>query len=284
VQSAAQAKILLDQNLKKQADNPTTGFTRYVAINTKVAPFDNIECRKAVQYATDKVSLQTARGGPVAGGAIAPSLFPQNNPAYDPTLTPYTGTAGTPDVDKAKAALQACGQPNGFKTVIATQSTSKGQKAAQALQQALGKVGITATIDATDAANYYSATIGTPANVHKKGYGLMVAGWGADYPTPAGFLQVMVDGRQIVASGGNVNTAELNDPQINSLIDQATKETDLTKVADLWKQVDKLVMDSATYMPYVFDKALNYRNPRVTNVYVASYVGMYDFQAMGVSG
>ncbi|HKS98272.1 MAG TPA: ABC transporter substrate-binding protein [Rugosimonospora sp.] len=283
VQSAAQAKILLNPDLKKNADNPTTGFTRYFSINTQVAPFTNIDCRKAVQYAADKVALQTARGGPVAGGEVAPSMFPQNNPAYDATLTPYTGTAGTPDITKAKAALTACGQPNGFKTVIATQSTSKGQKVAQALQQALAKVGITATIDATDPANYYSATIGTPSNVHKKGYGIMAAGWGADYPTPAGFLQVLVDGRRIQQAGGNTNTAELNDPQINSLIDQATKETDLTKVADLWKQVDKLVMDSATYLPYVFDKALNWRGSRLTNVYVASYVGMVDFQSLGVS-
>jgi peptide/nickel transport system substrate-binding protein len=284
VQSTAQAKILLNQDLKKNADNPTTGFTRYIGINSKVKPLDNIDCRKAIMYATDKVALQTARGGPTAGGGIAPSMFPPNNAAYDTTLTPYTGTAGTPDVAKAKAALQSCGQPNGFKTVIATQSTSKGKKVAEALQQALAKVGINATIDATDPANYYSATIGTPANVHKKGYGLMVQGWGADYPTPAGFLQVIVDGRKIQQSGGNNNTSELNDPQINSLIDQATKETDIAKVADLWKQVDKLVMDSATYMPFVFDKALNYRNPRVTNVYVGAWVGMYDFVALGVSG
>jgi peptide/nickel transport system substrate-binding protein len=33
----------------------------------------------------------------------------------------------------------------------------------------------------------------------------------------------------------------------------------------------------------VFDKALNYRNPRLTNVYVTSAFGMVDFQALGVS-
>jgi peptide/nickel transport system substrate-binding protein len=34
----------------------------------------------------------------------------------------------------------------------------------------------------------------------------------------------------------------------------------------------------------VFDKALNYRNPELTNVYVENAYGMYDFQALGVQG
>jgi peptide/nickel transport system substrate-binding protein len=284
VQPATQAKLLTSPDLKKYADNPTTGFTRYIGIATTVPPFDNIECRKAVQYAADKVALQTARGGPTAGGGIAPSMIPPNLSGYDAQLQPYTGTAGTPDLAKARAALQACGQPSGFKTTIATQSTAKGRKVAEALQQALAKVGIVATIDATDPSAYYSTTIGTPSTVKHKNYGLMIQGWGADYPTNDGFLQVIVDGRKIQPNGGNNNTAELNDPKINGLIDQAVTSTDPAQSAELWKQIDKLVMDSATYLPFVFDKALNYRSPKTTNVYVAAWVGMYDFVSLGVEG
>ncbi|MEN3310115.1 MAG: peptide/nickel transport system substrate-binding protein [Micromonosporaceae bacterium] len=284
VQPTTQTKILTNPELKAHADNPNTGFTRFVSLATTVAPMDNLECRKAVQYAADKVALQTARGGPTAGGAIAPSLIPPNLTGYDRSLQPFTGTAGTPDLDKAKAALRACGHPDGFRTVIATQSTAKGRKVADALQQSLAKVGIVATIDATDPSSYYSTTIGTPANVKRKGYGLMVEGWGADYPTNDGFLQVLVDGRKIQPNGGNNNTAELNDPAVNSLIDQAVTATDPAKAAQLWKQIDKLVMDSATYLPFVFDKALNYRNPKTTNVYVTAWVGMVDFVSLGVQG
>jgi peptide/nickel transport system substrate-binding protein len=282
VQPTTQARILTNPDLKANADNPATGFIRFFGISTKVPPFDNIECRKAVQYATDKVALQTARGGPLAGGDIATDMIPTTLSGHDPGLTPYTGTAGKPDVDKAKAALSACGKPNGFTTTIATQSTAKGRKVAEAMQQALAKVGITAQIDASDPSAYFSTTIGTPDIVHKKNYGLMMMGWGADYPANAGYLQVLVDGRLIQEHGGNNNTPELNDPEINSLIDEANKENDAAKSAALWKQIDKLVMDSAVYVPFVYDKALNYRNPRTTNVYVAAWVGQYDFVRMGV--
>ena len=75
VQVATQQKVLLNTTLKARADDPFTGFTRYVSIETHVPPFDNIHCRKAVEYAANKVDYQTARGGPIGGGAIATTEF-----------------------------------------------------------------------------------------------------------------------------------------------------------------------------------------------------------------
>lgn len=282
VQQAAQAKVLLDKNLKKNADEPVTGFIRYFTISTKVAPFDNIHCRRAVQYATDKVALQTARGGADAGGDIATNMLPPNIAGHDPNLDPFGTKQGKPQIDKAKQELAECGKPNGFETKIAVRNKGKEPKTAEALQQALAQVGIKATIDQSDASLYFRSTIGSPDNVHKKGYGIMTAGWGADFPTGTGFLQVLVDGRLIQQSGNN-NYAELNDPEINGLIDQATAESDPAKAADLWKQINAKVMDTATQLPFVYDKALNYRNPRLTNVYVYSYFGEWDFGSLGVS-
>jgi len=42
-------------------------------------------------------------------------------------------------------------------------------------------------------------------------------------------------------------------------------------------------MEGAYYLPFTVDKALNYRNPRLTNVYVHDAFGMVDFQALGTS-
>ena len=82
VQPAALSTVLTDPNLKAQADNPALARLWFTNINPKVAPFDNIECRKAVQYATDKVSYQTAFGGPFAGGDIATGLLPPQIPGF----------------------------------------------------------------------------------------------------------------------------------------------------------------------------------------------------------
>lgn len=282
VQQAAQTRILLDQEIKKNADQPVTGFIRYVSMSTKVPPFDNVHCRKAVHYAADKVAMQTARGGAEAGGDIATNMLPPNIAGHDPKLDPYNTKAGKPQIDKAKEELKLCGKPDGFETNIAVRNRGKEPKTAEALQQALSAVGIKANIDMGDASLYFRSTIGSPANVQAKGYGIMFAGWGADFPTGTGFLQVLVDGRLILPSGNN-NYGELNDPEINSLIDKAVVEADTKKAADIWGDINEKVMDTAVMMPFVYDKALNYRNPRLTNVFVSEYWGMWELSTMGVS-
>lgn len=140
---------------------------------------------------------------------------------------------------------------------------------------------MTATIDQYDG-KLISSVIGAPDVVHSKGYGLVVMGWGADYPNGSGFLQPLVDGRFITTNGNN-NYSEINDPAINSLFDQAAAESDPAKAADLYKQINHKVIDGGYYLPVVADKALNYRNPRLTNVYVQQAFGEVDFQALGTS-
>ncbi len=283
VQPTAVAKILTNPELKKAADDVSTGFTRYISIQEKVKPFDNIHCRKAVQYAADKVALQFSRGGPVAGGDFAGQMLPPTLPAYKQFDAYPSGPDHKGDLAKAKDELKMCGKPDGFATKIATSNKGKGPKTAVALQQGLARVGIKADVVAVDASTYYSGFIGVPDNVHKRGLGLAVAGWGADFPTEYGFFESIADGRAIKQQG-NSNYSELNDPTVNSLIDQVQSTSDVSKRNDLWGQVDHKVMDSADYLPFVADKALDYRNPRVTNIYVDQAFGIYDYANLGVSG
>lgn len=282
VQAAAQAKILTDPSLKANADNPVTGFIRYAAISQNVAPFDNVHCRKAVIYAADHKALQTTRGGPVAGGDIATNMLPPNILGSDPSYDPYNVVQGAPQVDKAKDELNQCGKPTGFKTTIAVRNNRpKEVKGAEALQQSLKAVGIDATIFQYDGAQI-ATVVGSPDNVKAKGYGIIVAGWGADWQSGTGYLQPLVDSRYILPNG-NFNLGLTNDPAIDKLFDDAAAEPDPTKAAAFYKQINQKVMEGAWYLPFTFDKALNYRNPRLTNVYIHDAFGMIDFQALGVT-
>jgi peptide/nickel transport system substrate-binding protein len=277
---AAQAKVLQDPKLKANTDDPYTGFIRYISMVPKVAPFDNIHCRNAVAYAADTTALQTARGGSYAGSLYG-SMLPPNILGSD-DYDPFKFTAGQPQLDKAKAELAACGKPDGFKTTIAVRGNkAKEVNDAVALQTALKAINVDVTVDQYDG-KLIDSVIGSPDVVHSKGYGLIVMGWGADYPTGGGYLQPLVDGRFIQTNGNN-NFAELNDPAINGMFDQAAAETDPQKAADIYKQINHKVIDGAYYIPMVADKALNYRNPRLTNVYYTDAFGMVDFQALGVS-
>ena len=70
---------------------------------------------------------------------------------------------------------------------------------------------------------------------------------------------------------------------IDALFDQAAAETDATKAAEIYSQINHKIMEGAFYLPFTVDKALNYRNPRLTNVFVHNYLCMVDFQALGTS-
>lgn len=118
LQSAGRAKIVQDAKLKDSTDNPFTPFNRYAMLSTAVKPFDNIDCRKAVQYATDKVATQAPWGGPL-GGEIGTTAMTPTTVGYKQFDLYPNGADHKGDVAKAKEHLAACGQPNGFEANIA---------------------------------------------------------------------------------------------------------------------------------------------------------------------
>ena len=163
VQAAARAKILSNPSLKAQSDDPISGFLWFAYLNTKVAPLNNVHCRQAIEYAANKTNLQTAYGGPVAGGQIASTVAPPNVVGQKPFDLYEATTKPNGDPTKAKEALKACGQPNGFTTGIAYRSDRpKEVAAATALQQALSQVGIKTSLHGYPAGTYYANFAGVP--------------------------------------------------------------------------------------------------------------------------
>jgi peptide/nickel transport system substrate-binding protein len=280
VAAAAQARILSSPTLKANADDPITGFGRFAYLNTKVAPMNNVHCRMAVEYAANKVNAQTGYGGPVAGGQIASTVDPPNIVGYQSFDLYEALTKPTGDITKAKAQLALCGQPNGFSTNMAYRSDRpKEVAAATALQASLALAGIKVTLKGFPAGSYYTNFAGAPAYVHSHQLGIAMGGWGADWPTGFGFLDSLVAGNTITATG-NSNIEELNDPVVNNLFTKSSTLSGDARTA-IWAQIDKQVMTDAGMLPLVYSKALLYRPPNVTNAYVQSYYGMYDYAVLG---
>ncbi|MFE7455443.1 ABC transporter substrate-binding protein [Streptomyces sp. NPDC057554] len=282
IQHTGRDRILADETLRARADNPATGFLQYVTVQTAVPPFDSVHARRAVFLAADKAALLEARGGDGVGGTLATSLFPPNLTAHTGSDRYPSGPGLTGDLDAARAELAAAGLPDGFSTVIGTQP-GKFELVARTLATSLARVGIDAAVEVLDTASYYREGLGSPATVRKLGLGLGITDWGADYPTEYGFLAPLVDGRQIKEAGGNFNFAELDDPVVRELIDEATSARDPGHRARLWRRVEETVMDRAVILPMAHDRTLHYRSPDVTNAYVHPAFGLYDIQAMGVA-
>jgi peptide/nickel transport system substrate-binding protein len=282
VQSAARARILGSPSLKASSDDPISGFMWFEYLNTKVPPLNNVHCRMAIEYAADKTTLQDAYGGPY-GGAIASTAMPPNIIGYQKFDQYNAMSKPSGDIAAAKQQLTACGHPSGFTTGMAYRSDRpRDTAAAQALQAALAPVGIKLTLHGYPAGTYYSNYAGVPAYVHSHDLGIATGGWGADWPDAWGWFYSLVDGKSI-ASAGNTNIGELNDPVVNN--DLAKMQAPGISSAErnsLANQIDVQVMKDAVMLPAVYSKALLYRSPSLTNVMVQPYYGMYDFGSLGM--
>jgi peptide/nickel transport system substrate-binding protein len=280
VQPAAQGKILADPQLKANTDSALVARTWFTVLSQSVAPLDNIHCRKAVLYATDKTGLQRAYGG-ATGGDIATSLLPPVIPGQEKFDTyPTPNNAG--DVAKAKDELNQCGQPNGFTTGIAYRAERPKEKAtAESLQQSLSRVGIKLEIKPYPTGDYFKLYAGKPDFVKANNLGLLVYGWGADWPDGYGFLEQIVDSR-VIRDAGNTNLG-IKDPAIDQMLDQALVTTDTPSREKIWVDIDKKVMDDAFVIPGVWSKGLLYRPQNLTNVFVTDGYQMYDYIALGTT-
>jgi peptide/nickel transport system substrate-binding protein len=282
VQPAALGRVVGDPNLKAQTDNPYQSRLWYTSIVGTVAPFDNIECRKAVEYAADKTGYQTAYGGPLSGGDVASTIMPPNIPGYQ-KYDLYPSPDGKGDVAKAKEALAACGQPNGFATNISYRAERPKEKAtAESLQQSLARVGIKLTLKPYPQGDYFSQYAGNPPYVKANKLGLVVNGWGSDWNDGFGFLSQIVDSRVIRETGGSSN-ASVRDPEVDKMLDAAITNQDAKARESQWAAIDKKVMEDAYILPGIYAKALLIRPKTLTNVFVSASYNMYDYTALGVA-
>jgi peptide/nickel transport system substrate-binding protein len=281
VQAAARARILSSPSLKASSDDPVTGFMWFEYINTQVAPLNNVHCREAVEFAANKTNLQTAYGGPY-GGSIAHTAIPPtvdgyyNFDLYDAISQPNG------NLTAAKQQLVACGQPNGFTTSMAYRSDRPRETAAaQALQASLAQVGIKLSLKGFPSSTYYSDYAGVPTYVDSHDIGIADGGWGPDWPDPYGWGWALFDSNAI-ASAGNANISQLKDPAVDALFNQLEATTSAAQRNTISDQIDLQVMKDAVMLPAVYSKALLYRSPDLTNVYVQPYYGMYNYGVLGV--
>jgi peptide/nickel transport system substrate-binding protein len=282
VQPHTQAAILADPGLARNADNPLTGFTWMYCISRQVVPFDDLHCRRAVQYATDKAAMQAAYGGPL-GGAIASTILPPTIDGYRPFDCYPSGPDQSGDLAAARTELAAAGRPDGFRTRIAARrDRRKEYRAAQALSAGLARVGIEAEVVPFGSGGYVSRYTGRLDYLREQRIGIVMFGWGADFPDGFGFLQQIVDGRAIKAAG-NQNLGAEDNPRVNALLDEGARTADPVRRSRIWGEIDRLVMADATIAPYLYAKSLLYRDPAVTNAYVSGAYGMYDYAALGVA-
>ncbi|WP_231371073.1 ABC transporter substrate-binding protein [Cryocola sp. 340MFSha3.1] len=120
-----------------------------LAFNDRVAPFNNVEVRKAVYSAIDTKKLLNSIWGDY--GTLIGSIVPPSDPWYEDLtkVNPY-------DVNLAKKELAEAGLANGFTFTLDTPTYDPHPAVAEFLKSELAKVGITVNINSISADEWYT--------------------------------------------------------------------------------------------------------------------------------
>jgi peptide/nickel transport system substrate-binding protein len=266
-----------------------SGGTRYIAFNSTIKPFDNINVRKAIIAASDRNALRLTRGGQliadIAGGWIPPGIpgfeeaggLKQNtdldylkNPNGDPAVAKkYMLAAKEQD---PSLPINSAGQwTGGEKFLTIATNADPGTKTAEVFQGQIEKMGFKLNFRIVPQDTLYTKFCGVPK---AKVAICPNVGWFKDFADPQSMLDATFNGDNILQQG-NVNWPQLNDSAINSAMKAAGPLPIGKERNDAWAKIGHQIAEQAPAIPYVWDKAAGLDSKNVQGV-LNGYWTLFD--------
>jgi peptide/nickel transport system substrate-binding protein len=236
--------------------------TFYMYMNTHVRPFDDVRVRRALNYAVDRARIARLMGPPVLAQASC-QVLPQGLLGYRP-YCPYTrsprgaGAWSGPDLTTANRLAAASGRRGTRVTILALSITAG---AARELAATLRRLGFPARTKVLPPEQLFPL-----ANDPSRRVQASVTGWGADYPSPVGFLFNVFDCRSFRPdSKDNTNFSEFCDRRSQAAMERAAREPDVGAAGRLWAAADRRLTDAAPVVPLTTGRTMTILSHRVEN-------------------
>jgi oligopeptide transport system substrate-binding protein len=214
-------------------------------------PFNDIRVRQAVNYAFNRQATEPY--GYIPDGHFYPSgLF-----GYDKSAPVYQY-----DPEKAKSLLADAGV-TGLSFTLPVFGSGAPDPVAQLLQQNLKDVGITVDIKQVNV-NPYDVGENLP-----KQYRMWRLGWGMGLPDPSELVSSLMGTRAPSNYGGYSNS------KIDSLGRAAISETDHTKRAAMYAQIERLYLQDAPCLFLGSNSAPSFISSKLQNFYYEPILRTY---------
>ena len=266
----AELRSLLSNSAdKKQLVFTPTGGSRYIALNTRKAPFNKLAVREAVAYVLDRNAMRLTRGGPIDGRIATHFIDPSfKNKGFAQAgglaFNPFPSTNFNGNVAKAKQLMKKAGYKSGLYTgpqvTMVADNTPPGSNTAEVVAADMAKIGFKVkTISVTHATMYTRF-----CNVPKSEPNICPnVGWLPDFHEPQTVLDVTFNGKNITSSN-NSNWPLLNDPSINRAMDRAERIVNPSARYAAWGRIDKMVTRTAGAIPWLWEQYPTLFSSRVT--------------------
>jgi peptide/nickel transport system substrate-binding protein len=254
----------------------------YIAVDNKQGPFADIDVRKALWAALDRVAIGKARGGELVTNVMTHFLLPEI-----PGFQEAGGLAGPKvdydehpegDIAVAEKYMRLAGYPNGkytgSKTLQVVGSTgAPSSDVAEIVNDTLHSLGFKTKLSLVDQSVMYVKYCGVPAEAIDV---CPNVGWGADFADGQAVLDLTFSGKSILASGNN-NWGQVDDPTINAAIERAETLTGQQARAKAWAAIDRELVADAAAIPADWDKEAAIESQDVAGVGDQWNVGAWDY-------
>lgn len=244
---------------------------RYIAMNPKIKPLDNINVRKAIIAVTDRNALILTRGGKYIG-IPATHMIPPGMGGFDeaggnagPGNDFYANPDGNLKLAESymKQAGYTSGKYSGPQLLAVGDNSSPAKETAETFVQQIKQLGFNVQLTEVPHATMYSKFCQVPKS--QPAFCPNMA-WGKDFFDSQSMLDPLLNGKNIAAAG-NANTAQVNDPQINSALDSASQLLDQNQRNTAYANIDKTATGNAYYDLWIWDNEVNLASSDVNAVY-----------------
>ncbi|PPA70637.1 ABC transporter substrate-binding protein [Jeotgalibacillus proteolyticus] len=208
----------------------------YLGLTTTREPFDDPKVRQAMNHAINRQAIVDAF---FEGRAeVAKNPIPPVIAGYNDDIEGYEY-----DVDRAKELLEEAGLGDGFEMDLWAMPVPRpympdGQKVAEAIQNDLAAVGITANIVTNEWATYLDKARLGEADA-------FLLGWTGDNGDADNFLYVLLDQDNI----GSNNYTYYENQDLHDLLIEARSEVDEDKRNQLYMEAQEIIHEDAPWVP-----------------------------------
>jgi peptide/nickel transport system substrate-binding protein len=262
-----------------QVELPSAPSTAWITLNTRIAPFDRVDVRRAVSAAIDRESLRSVAGGPAIGD-LATHYIPPGVPGFKegggqagPALDFLRNPRG--DLALAHGYLARAGYRNGRYTgpavTMVGADRGRGRDLALAVRAQLTRLGIPVRLRLVDNSVEDQDYCAVPA---ARIAVCPATEWGADFPDGQTILDPTFNGQNIRPSD-NVNESQLDEPGVNAAMARGELVTGQADRAGAWGAIDRSVASLAPAVPWLWPRTVALRSANVKGV-IYSLTGGWD--------
>jgi peptide/nickel transport system substrate-binding protein len=230
-------RISHDAALASQVHQSPRPETTYLFLNNEVPPFNNVDVRKAVNYAINRTAIEEQWGGPLVGSVTSQIMVP-GALGY----APYSAYPDTPNLAQAKALMTASGVKLPITTSLRTQNDAPGfMNMAEVIKSNLAAIGINVNVigspNSVNSSYISNAASRTPMGIEP---------WSLDFPDAEALINTGMDPATPNAAP---NLTRFGDPAFIPAFNAAAAALGSTR-ARLYETLDKNLMTQvAPYAP-----------------------------------